>query len=40
MPRLVVGREVGAAVEGHALGVRKTVIGQPPWPLIACTASM
>jgi hypothetical protein len=25
---------------GSPLAVRKLVIGQPPWPVIACTASM
>ena len=30
----VFGREVGAAGEGRRSGVRKTVIGQPPWPVM------
>ena len=38
VPRL--GRVVRAAVERLPAGVRKTVIGQPPLPVIACTASM
>ena len=35
------GREVGAAVVGNVpAGVRNAVRGQPPWPVIACTARM
>ena len=34
------GREVGAGVNGRPSGVRKAFSGQPPWPVIACTASM
>ena len=33
-------REVGAAVERLPSGVMNTVIGQPPRPVIAWTASM
>ena len=33
-------REVGPAVERRPSGVRKTFSGQPPWPVIDCTASM
>ncbi len=28
------------AKKGRPSGVRKTVMGQPPWPVMACTASM
>ncbi len=33
-------REIGAAEERLAVPVMKTVIGQPPWPVIACVAVM
>ena len=39
MPRAVGGKYVPAK-KGSPSGVRKTVIGQPPWPVRDVTASM